>query len=424
MLDFDKLRKMYEEAIGYPLFHDYGELTDEYIAHRKKNVLVYPVFGLFATTPVQLTPMQGAFIGTVTANVTVFCKPDQLEDVRKNLNDTALRLNGQSGQVDGYTYTYNTSTCYVGEELKDNILDYTLPLYQSVTYSIIEGGVSSYAVKVYIDGFQVPALSVSQTRTKTSSTYAGYDMVGRVGEQMEAYGLDITVPWLDGGIIGVLRRECATGSHGTAHAVEVDNNGDVTAYLMICGNIVTTAQPPLNAGLTISLVEADQTAVKIPYWWEPFTTRGRIFMYTPEPGETATVLWGDGTGSRATGFTWHRYAEDGTHTAYICRWMDSADFIPIQTGMDISGARLRVSRSDEVISLIDSDMVITSNGGTSIKNGRLYMVDEVTNIPIDTPSNQGNYALKQGVIFDGILSGTVTQAGTILEFDRNMVFRV
>ena len=359
----------------------------------------------------------------MTANVTIFCKPDQLEDVRKNLNDTALRLNGQSGQVDGYTYTYNTSTCYVGEELKDNILDYTLPLYQSVTYSIIEGGVSSYAVKVYIDGFPVPALSVLQTRTKTSSTYAGYDMVGRVGEQMESYGLDITAPWLDSGIIGVLRRECATGSHGTAHAVEVDNNGDISAYMMICGNIVTTAQPPLNAGLTISLVEADQMAVKIPYWWEPFTTRGRICMYTPEPGETATVLWGDGTGSRATGLTWHRYAEAGTHTAYICRWMDSADFIPIQTGMDISGARLRVSKYVTSASLQDRDMVITSNGGTSVKNGRLYMIDDVTNIPIDKQVNAEGFAIQRGDIYDGILSGEVIQSGTILEYDRNMVYR-
>lgn len=423
MLDFDELRAMYEEAIGYHLFHDYGELTDAYIACRKKNSISYPIFGIFATTPVQLTPMQGAFVGTVTANITIFCRPDQIEEVRINLNDTAVKLNGQTGQVDGYTYTYNTSTCYVGEELKDNILDYTIPLYQSVTYSIIEGGVSSYAVKVYIDGFQVPALSVVQTRTKTSSTYTGYDMVGRVGEQMEAYGLDITVPWLDSGIIGVLRRECASGSHGTAHAVEVDNNGDITAYMMICGNIVTTAQPPLNAGLTISLVEADQTAVKIPYWWEPFTTSGRICMYTPESGETATILWGDGTGSRATGFTWHRYAEAGTHTAYICRWMDSADFIPIQTGMDISGARLRVAINIAIPSLQDRDMVITRNGGTTVKNGRLYMVDEVTNIPIDRQHPDGFYYISMGDIFDGILSGEVIQASKILEYDRNMVYR-
>lgn len=192
---------------------------------------------------------------------------------------------------------------------------------------------------------------------------------------------------------------------------------------MICGNIVTTAQPPLNAGLTISLVEADQTAVKIPYWWEPFTTSGRICMYTPEPGETATVLWGDGTGSRATGLTWHRYAEAGTHTAYICRWMDSADFIPIQTGMDISGARLRVSKYVTSASLKDSDMVITSNGGTSVKNGRLYMIDDVTNIPIDKQVNAGGFSLQRGDIYDGILSGEVIQAGTILEYDRNMVYR-
>lgn len=416
MLDFDKLRELYEVETGYTLFHDYGELQDAQRAHREKNTLVYPVFGLFATTPAQLTPVKGAFVGTVTANITVLCRPDKIDEVRQRLNDTAVRLNGTTGEIDGYTYTYNTETCYVGEEIRDNMMDYTVPVYQSITYSIVEGGVSSYAVKVTIDGFPVPSLSVTQTRTKTSSTYAGDDMVGRVGVQLEAYGVDIAVPWLTDGIVGVLQRECAEATRGIAHAVEIDNNGEITAYLMVCGNIVTTAQPPLNVGLTISMVEALPEASRIPSWWVPFTTEKRVVSVNAD-GTPRTVLWGDGTGCHVDGFSWHRYAEEGTHTGYIIAHMASPDYLPITEGVDLTGRRLRISKDSPTGILTDADMVKTTNGGTEIQGGRLYMVDGTDMIPIDR--DIGYYGITKGTKIEGILSGKVTQAGTILEYDRN-----
>lgn len=433
MLDFDKLRQLYEEETGYKLYHDYGEISDDVIAHRKRNEIVYPVFGMFRTTPVQLTPVRGSFVGVVTANITVLCRPEMIEEVRNKLNETAERLNGTTGQIDGYTYTYNMETCAVGEEIRDNILDYTVPIEQNITYSIVEGGVSSYSVQVWIDGFQLPALSVMQTRTRTTSMYSGEDMVGRVGVQMESFGLDITLPWISGGIVDVLRRECSHGSKNRAHAVVVDNNGDISAYLMICGNVVTSAQPPLNAGLTISLVEAAPETVRIPRWWKEHKPSGKVLLIpTAEMEEGTTILWGDGTGEVWDGdrILYHCYDMPDIATAYAIPPQKSADFIEIASGMEVFGKRIRVKATKNVSKMTDADMLKCEKGETFIEGGRLYMKNtENANAPIMFPldkemfdQSEGlGYLIEAGDIFSFICAGKVTQPGTLFEVDRNGV---
>lgn len=435
MLDFDKLRKLYEKETGYKFYHDYGEISEEVLAYRKRNELVYPVFGMFRTTPVQLTPVRGSFVGVVTANITVLCRPDMIDEVRQKLNETAERLNGSTGQLDGYTYTYNMETCAVGEEIRDNILDYTVPIEQNITYSIVEGGVSSYSVQVWIDGFQLPALSVMQTRTRTSSMYAGEDMVGRVGVQAESYGLDITLPWISGGIVDVLRRECSHGSKNRAHAVVVDNNGDVSAFMMICGNVVTSAQPPLNAGLTISLVEAAPEAVRVPGWWKEYKPSGKVLRLPTAQahmGEGDTVLWGDGTGEvRSAGrLLCHYYESPETATAYIVPLTSSADFIPIDQGMELGGKRIKVKANKLVKEMTDADMLKCAGGETVVVDGRLYMkntenpsspelflLDKIGSVQ----SGERGYMVEAGRIFCSICAGKVVQPGTLFDVDRNEV---
>lgn len=433
MLDFDKLRKLYEKETGYKFYHDYGEISEEVLAYRKRNELVYPVFGMFRTTPVQLTPVRGSFVGVVTANITVLCRPDMIDEVRQKLNETAERLNGSTGQLDGYTYTYNMETCAVGEEIRDNILDYTVPIEQNITYSIVEGGVSSYSVQVWIDGFQLPALSVMQTRTRTSSMYAGEDMVGRVGVQAESYGLDITLPWISGGIVDVLRRECSHGSKNRAHAVVVDNNGDVSAFMMICGNVVTSAQPPLNAGLTISLVEAAPETVRIPGWWKEYKPSGKVLLIpTANMNAGDTVLWGDGAGEVWGGeqLLYHYYESPETATAYIVPLTSSADFIPIDQGMELGGKRIKVKANKLVKEMTDADMLKCAGGETVVIDGRLYMKNnENPSSPelflLDkigfAQSGELGHMVEAGRIFCSICAGKVVQPGTLFEADRNEV---
>lgn len=419
MLDFSKLKELYEAETGIKLFHDYGELTESDYAYRQKNELVYPMVGMYSVNPAQLTPVQGAFIGTVTANVTVLARPDKLGDVRSILNGAAERLNGTTGTADGYTYTYSVETCTVGEEIRDNFLDYVVPLYQSITYSIVEGGVSSYSVKVTIDGFPVPALSVVQTRTAASSTYTGADMIGRVGIQSESFGLDITVPWLTGGIVGVLRRECSKGLKNKAHAVAVDNNGEVTAYLMVCGHIVTTAQPPMNVGVTLSMVEASPDAVTLPSWWKTFTASEEVVTANTE-SKTATVLWGDGAGEVVSGYTWHRYTDgEEKHSGLVIWHTDSPDFQPVAVGDELGG-RIRFAKSVNVSELTEDDLTKTESGGLGISSGRLYMTDGTRNLPVDKYDKEsGEYMTVANKPFPNIMTGAVTQAGTLLEYDRN-----
>lgn len=434
MLDFDKLRKLYEEETGYKFYHDYGEISEEVMAYRKRNELVYPVFGMFRTTPVQLTPVRGSFVGVVTANITVLCRPEMIDEVRQNLNETAERLNGTTGQLDGYTYTYNMETCAVGEEIRDNILDYTVPIEQNITYSIVEGGVSSYSVQVWIDGFLLPALSVMQTRTRTTGMYSGEDMVGRVGVQMEAFGLDVTLPWVSGGIVDVLRRECSHGSKNRAHAVVVDNNGDMSAFVMICGNVVTSAQPPLNAGLTISLVEAAPETVRIPGWWLSFAPKKDVEILSATKLNIplqSTIIWGDGSGEVYTGkaMLYHAYKSSENLSAlhgFIIPSMKSADFVPISKGDDIFGKRIRLKKTASTTRLTKEDMLICGeNGGTEIIDGRLYMTDATsgTAIPIDKlfPGTNDVWTVEAGDVFEFTIHGKVTQPGMLFEVDRNEV---
>ena len=97
--------------------------------------------------------------------------------------------------------------------------------------------------------------------------------------------------------------------------------------------------------------------------------------------------------------------------------MASPDYMPIVEGVDLTGRRLRIAKDSPTSILTDADMVKTTNGGTEIQGGRLYMVDGTDMIPIDR--DIGYYGITKGTKIDGILSGKVTQAGTILEYDRN-----
>lgn len=421
MLEFDELRKLYEAETGFKLFRDYGELTESDYARRERNEIVRPVVGLFKVMPAQLTPVQGAFIGTVSAEVEILSRPDDasLAAVRDKLNETAERLNGTTGTVGGYTYTCSIETCTVGAEVRDNYMDCVVPVYQSITYSIVEGGVSSYSVKVTVDGFPVPALSVVQTRTAASSVYTGADMVGRVGVQSESFGLDITVPWLTGGIVDVLRRECTRGAKNKAHAVAVDNNGETAACLMVCGHIVTTAQPPMNVGVTLSMVEASPDAVTVPAWWQSFTADEEVVTANTE-SKTATVLWGDGSGEVVSGYTWHRYTDgEAKHTGLVVWHTDSPDFQPVTVGAEL-GTRLRFSKAVKVSSLTGNDLTKTESGELLVSGSRLFMTNGVKTVPVDKyDTESGEYVTTPGKAFPNIMTGKVLQAGTLLEYDRN-----
>lgn len=305
MIDFEKLRKAYQEATGYTIFMEEGELLDFY---RQKNEIVTPICGTFKVNPVSLTAIQKPFIGIVTVNVTLLAPPSEWEAVRDKLNDVALVLNGTSERMVGtdgemYSVAYNCETCSVG----DRILDVSagvgevFPITQIVSYIVIEEGVSAYDARLWIDGHEVPILSLVENKVVASSVYAdGRGMAGMAAET-ETYGIDFTTPYITSVVCEMFRDAINGKALGIPHCVEVEKNGKKTAKIMQFGNVSDSVSPPQNIGFNVSLVEVHPKAVDFNGYWgeadvnESYAIISPTLVMKDDPDITKMVLfWGDG----------------------------------------------------------------------------------------------------------------------------------
>lgn len=308
MFDLKILKDQYEKALGYKLFKDYGELSESY---RLKNEVVHPVSGVFRVEPMTVTAIPSPFIGVASATVEMVVVPERVAEVEKKMNDAAMMLNGTSFFIEdeGTTYavTYSMQTAAVGE--KADIPWYhgaVLPIRQTVTYSIIEGGFPSSKVELVIDGHPVPFMSLVETRAQTTSVYPDTSGRGTTASEMSAFGIDITVPHLIGDPLSDIINEHLDKERGNrALCVELKKAGESTFRIMSIVSVSEAAQSPQNVGMNVSLAELSDIAAIFNDLWKFVDVEG--FLATPgmivDPEDDSypdgyVVFWGDGTAEK------------------------------------------------------------------------------------------------------------------------------
>lgn len=306
MIDFEKLRKAYQDATGYTVFMEEGELLDFY---REKNEIVKPICGTFKVNPVTLTAIQRPFIGIVTANITLLAPPTEWESVRDQVNDIALVLNGTSEKMEGtdgetYSVAYNCETCTVGDRILDLAagVGEVFPIMQLISYIVIEDGVSAYDAKLWIDGEEVPILSLAENKVVASSVYADGRGTAGMAAETETYGIDFTTPYTSSKVCELFRSAIDGRASGKPHCVVIEKNGKKTAKIMQFGNVSNSVSPPQNIGFNVSLVEAHPLSVDFDGYWGAAETDRAYATYTPnllistERNIVKMVFfWGDGS---------------------------------------------------------------------------------------------------------------------------------
>ena len=334
MINLEELRKKYADFTGIELHNEEGDALDFY---RKYNEVIKPVVGKWHENPIPLTAVKKPFCGVATIDITVLSSPDKWEGVRDRMNEFATTHNGTSfhytdnDNMSVYSVSYNCQTCGVISRVFDVGVGVgeVFELNQQISLIIIESGVSAYDTHLYIDGFDVPFLSLVETKTHTTSMVPSKDGVVQSVSEQEAYGIDLIVPYMNDELGRMLRDVIDRSTGNEAHCVVLDVGGNKSCHIMQIAQAVSNVQPPQNIGINFSMVELQPDIAKYNGLWQKQTLeRDVVFFYIQElinhnveypPGQehppinnvkAVTIFWGDGTSN-------HYTDEDGTVAVHI-----------------------------------------------------------------------------------------------------------
>lgn len=372
MIDYSEIRRAYGDLLpNYTLYADYGEVER---AVRIKNDIKYPVCALFKLQPPTVTAISGMFIGIASANIEVICPPDMAEEVASALNNAAYALNGSYMTVGDtedadikYSVSFSAQTCTVSEKTDVGAwYGECVILYQTVSFVIVEDGVSSYDVELKIDGESVPILTLAETKTHTTSVYPDVNAVSHTASEQESYGIDFTAPYTNSRVSRIFRRAVNGRTGNRAHCVEIRKNGESDAYIMAISAATDSVQPPSNVGFNISLTEISPSIARFDGRWARYCFNGRvvtaaqlasnILMKIKYEG-SAVVFWGDGESDviiDLKAYMYHVYS-DGITVHDITVFSYASGDREIKVGDNLYGKRLTLSldKNDPLTQLYD-----------------------------------------------------------------------
>jgi hypothetical protein len=298
MINFDILKDEYAELTGIEMFNEEGELQDFY---REVNKIEKPICGIWHANPMPLTAVRKPFCGIATVDITVVSHPEVWETTRDTMNTVASALNGTSREitVDGtvYSISYNCQTCGIGNRILDANIGHgeVFEIRQQISYIIIESGVSAYDTFLYIDGLQIPFLSLVENKIHTTSNIASANGVMLTASEAEAYGIDFVIPYMKDDAGSLVRDVIDRATGNEAHCVVLDIAGVKHCHIMQFTHVSANVQPPQNIGMNVSMTELDPTAAKYNGMWEVIENDKKLATLDTSGYKTPfVVFWGDG----------------------------------------------------------------------------------------------------------------------------------
>lgn len=433
MNDFEILRKKYEDLIGYPLFKDFGDLPK---AERVGNSVVFPVCGLYRMNPMVLTAIPDPFIGTVSAEVQIFSVPERLDEVVGTLNKKAAEVNGTAFYVeqDGkrYAVTYACQTATVGDKIDLAAMHgQGFIVRQVVSYTIIEGGLPSSDVKIRINGYNVPLINMIETKIHTPTIVPDEHGQAVTASEMSAFGIDLNTPTLTDHFCGDLfGAHMLTHESNRALCVEIERGGVSEFRIMILTKVMESVAAPQNAGMSVSLADAHETAADFDGYWITEETRARIAEARSIPGDHV-VFWGDGTADKNPKSV-HFYTDGNPVHEIRYALLDVENNVPANVGDNVDKHALYVQRdiygkdfkADSTIMSTDKGERIYSSGTRLCmdaydEDGDLmqFVIDEL--IPPPKGGTLGAYGLRKGARIFFPSGGRLTATTDKIRFKRS-----
>lgn len=385
MINFDKLRKEYEDLTNIHLYNEEGELVDFY---REINSVKKPVCGIWHVNPVTITAVNKPFCGILTVDIRVLSHPGLWEETRKAMNDAAEILNGTNKEMEDedtgnpYSVSYNLQTASVGNRILDaNVgCGEVIEIIQHISYVIIESGVSAYETALYIDGIRVPFLSLVENKIHTTSVMPSNTGIAQTASEQEAYGIDFVAPLMkdDFGIVlhDIIKR--STGNE--AHCVVLEKGQYKSCHIMQFTQEAANVQPPQNVGVNLSMTELHPTAAKLNGMWAKVTADKQValifanaWMSSETDVRSIVVFWGDDTSdtyTKETETAMHVYTDgEGTHEILVYLARDS-HYKPIEAGVDLYGKYIYFRSPSKRIYAEELHPITSAGGKVLVTNGK------------------------------------------------------
>lgn len=447
IFNFNLLMDDMASKTGYKLYRDFGEIMDDDIPYRRVNTIVTPVVGIFRLNPVPLTALTTPYIAVVSASIEIPAPTEKAEEVRDKLNEVAGLYNATTNRMDtedsSFTVVYSFETCVVGDKRRDVGIynGEIVEISQSVTFTIVERGITALDTELRINGLPVPFLRFDESRVSTSETTPNTEGHGEVSVTQEMYGITFDTPLMDNSLGEMLLDIVNNGAGNKAFAVEVIRNGKSSAYLMAVGTAATSANPPANIGVSVSMAEINPTAAKFNDLWLTYTATGQVTTYG-DMDTDGVIVWGDGTVSCGAGYKVHVYT-DGlpSHEVYIFKYEEGARYATVSKGVNLFRKKIhpvigdgspsipttqlpKVWNKDEEGKILPTD-IITMDSGDRLyitESGALVMQTVGVSFIVSERGDEimGNvyhYFNAEGVTC--VLRGTVKTVNTdLIEYDR------
>lgn len=350
MINFDDFKKIYSEATGTTLFDEEGELLDFY---RNTNEIEMPVCGIWHVNPIPLTAVNKPFCGIATVDITVLSHPTKWTETRDTMNEFASTINGTSQQYTDkhgttYSVSFNGQTCSVGNRILDAGIGYgeVVEIRQQLSCIIIESGVSAYDTFLYIDGLQIPFLSLVENKIHTTANIPSRTGVMQTLTEVEVYGIDFVIPYMKDDAGDIVRDVIDRSTGNEAHCVVLEIAGQKHCHIMQFTRASANVQPPQNIGMNVSMTELDYMAAKYNSMWDKQVVSGKFAAVDltdrGSNAESFVIFWGDGCSEyyEKSDIPYHVYADSETSHDIIIFKKPIHYYLPLEKGVDYYGKTL------------------------------------------------------------------------------------
>lgn len=301
------------ENLAFKIWVDVGKFD---LGYRDKNeaVNIIPCLLRRVSAPVT-TPNNGIFVATenLVMDVAVPYFPpkkkagdEQLGEITEEYeSEKYVYVEATREYLDNYfhtntfeAYTIDGDTYQCGfeyhlSEVGDSSLQ--VGIGQFVTFSvdiiihIVQNGLNSMDVKVFIDGIQAPFLTASPSRStiKQSDVYAGLGSESKTANTSTAFALDITAPATDSRITSQFIDFLLYGKKDVAHFVKIKMGNKTRLMYATFGDVSASIEGVLNVGTTITLAPITDNPELIEY--PDYFSVYRISLPDPVQDVTLTV---------------------------------------------------------------------------------------------------------------------------------------
>ena len=294
MISLDYLKDWLQKKLnqGLPddteLFEIYSDIGDIEPSQRSLNTVYKPRYGILKIISSNVAPIGSLRIYELVATCEILVNVDRMKrtdsvaeyepvkKVREIIDNLAISASAKAepAKIDGTTYSmipvftlgslgsFNFVTSALGK---------VVPISFNVQLSVIENGINSSDMEVYLDGTQLFVTKVSETMAvstegqthledneEASGSADGKRSVFLVQETR--YGIDFVTPLTTSPICKRFLDVMHNGADNTVYTLTVKYKGIEGAeyvHSVIIPSVSLSSEIPNNIGLNVSLVEAD-----------------------------------------------------------------------------------------------------------------------------------------------------------------------